>query len=322
MLKKPSRKGSTINKGVSAALASAFFLGLAPVFGKQAINSGLHPLATVMLRTIIAATLLLVVLWVRGRQFLYIYPAGLLGCLLAGGINGLGSLLFYGALGRIDASMGQLLYSLYPIFVVLWMLFDSERPTLLTLIRLSLIFPALYLLTLTDHHEVDLLGVVMMLAASALYALHLPINQRVLYDMPAPTVTFYTLVAMSLVVAPVFFFSGVSFFPAINVAWKAILGLSMVTFFSRLTLFMGVKHLGGVQTALLGLAELLVTLFFSHIWLKESLTLPQWLGAIFLFVSLSLIVFEKSPNKPDRLKGGWLAWLHPPKLTRNLPWSR
>ena len=42
------------------------------------------------------------------------------------------------------------------------------------------------------------------------------------------------------------------------------LGLTLVTFFSRLTLFLGVKHLGGMQTALLGLGELLVTLICAR----------------------------------------------------------
>ena len=44
-----------------------------------------------------------------------------------------------------------------------------------------------------------------MLIGSAMYALHLPINQRVLYDVPAPTVTVYTLLAMSFIVIPVYF---------------------------------------------------------------------------------------------------------------------
>ena len=43
-----------------------------------------------------------------------------------------------------------------------------------------------------------------MLGAAALYALHLPINQRVLYEVPAPTVTLYTLLAMSAVVVPAY----------------------------------------------------------------------------------------------------------------------
>ncbi len=54
--------------------------------------------------------------------------------------------------------------------------------------------------------------------------------------------------------------------------WWPVLGLTLVTFLSRLTLFMGVKHLGGMQTALLGLGELLVTLVFAHWMLGESLS--------------------------------------------------
>lgn len=153
------------------------------------------------------------------------------------------------------------------------MVLDNQHPSHLTLIRLLMIFPGLFLLTQAPNQSIDLLGVLMMLGASILYALHLPINQRVLYDMPAPTVTFYTLLAMSIVVIPAFLISGNISFTVTQVAMRAVLGLSLVTFFSRLTLFLGVKHLGGMQAALLGLGELLVTLIFSYLWLDESLSL-------------------------------------------------
>ena len=52
-------------------------------------------------------------------------------------------------------------------------------------------------------------------------------------------------------------------------------GLTFVTIFSRIALFLGVKKIGGMQTALLGLAELLIAIIFSHIWLGENLTLPN-----------------------------------------------
>ena len=73
--------------GIGAALSSALFLGLAPIFGKQAITLGFSPLAVVALRTGMAAGLLLLIMVLFRRPYLYIYPAGLLGCGLAGFLN-------------------------------------------------------------------------------------------------------------------------------------------------------------------------------------------------------------------------------------------
>jgi drug/metabolite transporter (DMT)-like permease len=244
----------------------------------------------------------------------------LLGCLLAGVINGLGSLFYYSALGRIEASVGQLLYSLYPLFLVIWLAMDKQAPSRLTLMRLSLALPAIFLLTQTGRGETDWVGIIQMLIAAALYALHLPINQHVLYDMPAPTVTVYTLLAMSAVVVPAYLFSGFEVqVLQIGSIWPPMLGLTLVTFLSRLTLFLGVKRLGGMQTALLGLSEVLVTVFFAHLWLGERLSSLQWLGALLLVASLLLVLKENPPPRKHSSGGlntksrkpGWLDWLQP-----------
>ncbi|MGE5221856.1 MAG: DMT family transporter [Omnitrophica WOR_2 bacterium] len=308
-------------KGIYAAVTSALFLGFTPVFGKLSILFGMPPLAVVAFRTLFACILLFIVVLIYNKKFLYIYPAGLLGCLLAGSINGTGSLLFYSALGRLDASIGQIIYSLYPLFVMIWLSLDHQLPGKLTVVRLLMVIPALYLLI--GQGRIDLIGVGMMLLSAALYALHLPINQRVLYDMPAPTVTLYTLFAMSLVVMPVYLISHIFINPGgistvSSQAWGALLGLTLVTFFSRLTLFMGVKHLGGLQTALLGLGELLVTVLFSHLWLNEKLSPYQWLGFLILVVSLSLVIFEKPALKKPGARG-WLNWLRPAALPEEIP---
>jgi drug/metabolite transporter (DMT)-like permease len=305
--------------GIYAALASAFFMGMAPVFGKQAILLGLPPLAVVAVRTILAAIFLLCVMLLFYRKFLFIYPAGLLGCLLAGWINGLGSLFYYSALARIDAGLGHLLYSFYPLFLVLWLSLDKQPPSRLTVIRLTLAVPAIILLTQADSGKLDPFGVVMMLIASALYALHLPINQRVLYDMPAPTVTLYTLIAMSSIVVPAFLISGSLGFDGsalIRVPsrslnyWWPVLGLAFATFFSRLMLFTGVKHLGGMQAAFLGLSEMLVSVLLAQLWLGERFTAAQWLGALILVASLALVGLERPPAKKIST-GGFLGWLRP-----------
>ena len=299
-------------KGINAALLSAFFLGLAPIFGKMAINQNLNPLAVVAFRTLFATILLFAFMAIFNRKYLYIYPVGLVGCMLAGWINGVGSLFYYQALGKIDAGVGQLLYSLYPFFVVFWMMLDHQRPSKLTAVRLIITLPAVFLLLKANGNSVDFIGVIEMLLAAALYALHLPINQRVLMDMPAPTVTLYTLLAMSAIVVPTYLFSGnPGEFPLNTQFWWPLLALTLVTVFSRVTLFLGVKSLGGLQTAILGLSELLVTVFLAQIWLGEHLNNSQWFGAALLGISMLLVAFERPIQQSNR-QGGWFSWLSPP----------
>jgi len=298
-------------KGIRAAIVSAFFLGLAPVFGKAAMGPGnFSPLSVVALRTGLAAILLFAIMAVFKRRFIYIYPAGLLGCALAGGINGLGSIFYYIGLSHLNASVAQMLYALYPFFVALWLRLDHQIPSRLTGIRIVIAILSTFLLTWSGSGRIDFIGVVCMLIAAALYAFHIPINQRVLYDIPAPTVTLYTLISMSAVVIPAYLIFDRSL-PGPNASWLPVLELTAVTFASRLLLFTGVKHIGGMQTALLGLGELVVAVLFSHLLLNETLSHFQWAGMAGLGVSLLLVWFEKPIDHPFQAHG-FLSFLQPP----------
>lgn len=307
------QSSKSLTRGLPAASASALFLGLTPIFGKLAITAGLPPLVVVASRTVGAATLIFLVMLIAQPGGFYIYPVGLAGCLLAGAVNGTGSLLYYSALGRIDASLGQLLYSLYPLFVALLLYLDGYRYSRMTLIRLGLSVPAVVLLTNPTSTGVDMIGVMMMLGAGLLYAVHIPINQRVLFEAPAPTVTFYTLLAMSAVVVPV----AVVFDPGpIRVSTAALLpllALTLVTFLSRLSLFSGVKSIGGLDTALIGLGEIVVTLSLALLWLGERLTATQWIGALLLISSILLVAFDRRRKRRPVVRG-WLRWLVPPMM--------
>ena len=117
------------NTGINAALISALFLGLAPVFGKAAMGEGkFSPLAVVALRTSLAALLLVILIVFSKRRTLYIYPAGFLGCMLAGAVNGFGSIFYYVGLSKLNASVAQMLYALYPFFVAFWLQLDQTNP--------------------------------------------------------------------------------------------------------------------------------------------------------------------------------------------------
>ncbi|MGH2605104.1 MAG: DMT family transporter [Anaerolineales bacterium] len=295
--------------GVPIAVLSAALLGLTPILGKQAILAGLSPIGVVSARTLGAAGVLALIVLIFRRRDLAIYPLGLIGCLIAGGLNGLGSLLYYSALGRIDAGVGQMLFAFHPVFVALVLFLDGHRPPQTTLFRLALSLTAVVLLTQASARGVDWIGVLMMLGAGAFYGLHIPINQRVLYDVPSPTVTLYTLAAMSAVVVPALLLGG-GLTPAPDASLLPVFGLTAVTLFSRLALFAGVKSIGGMETALLGLLQLVVALVLSNVVLHESLTALQILGAGLL--ALALLLPERVPSSlPIGRRRGWLAWLQP-----------
>jgi drug/metabolite transporter (DMT)-like permease len=54
-------------------------------------------------------------------------------------------------------------------------------------------------------------------------------------------------------------------------------------------MFSALQRVGGVETALVGLLELLVSLVLAFLLLGERLALVQWVGAVLLVVSLTLM---------------------------------
>jgi drug/metabolite transporter (DMT)-like permease len=289
-------------QGVVAALMSALVLGLAPTFGKQAINAGTPPLSVVALRTVFATLSLWLLFGLRPawRHFFYIYPVGLWGCFAAGVINGLGSLMYYSGLARLDASLAQMLYALYPIFLTLLLRLEGYAISRFTLFRLALALLAAFLLTQHGLVQTDWLGAALMVGAGLFYAAHLAVNQRVLFDVPAPTVAVYTLSAMAVTVSVGYLVAGAPDLPPNAGAWQAVLLLTIVTVISRISLFMGLKRLGGVQTALIGLSELLVTVLSAFLLLGEKLSALQWLGAALLAASVLLVARERRLDAPPK----------------------
>jgi drug/metabolite transporter (DMT)-like permease len=72
--------------------------------------------------------------------------------------------------------------------------------------------------------------------------------------------------------------------------WVVILALGLTTALSRLTMFSALERLGGIETSLAGLLELVVSLMLAFVLLGERLTAVQWIGGGLLVFSLMLMV--------------------------------
>ncbi len=280
-------------KGLQWALLSPLFLGTIPILAKLAYAAGVNVFTVVAFRTIFAASLLWVAVFVFQRKYIHTSSPALASSLLVGAINGIGSIFFYASLTRIDASLGQLINITYLVFVTLFLRLSGQAVSFVTLLRTLLAIVGIYILTIGGIGSPDWIGVGMMMVGAIMFAIHLVMGQRILYETPAQTMTLYALTAMAIVVTIAWFI-----FPSdlrlVSVAgWRAILLMGLVTSISRLTLFLGVKHMGSMQTALLNILEVVVSIALAILFLGETMTLTQVLGAVVLLSSVLLVRFER-----------------------------
>ncbi len=276
--------------GMIAALSTPLFLGVAPIFGKLAIGAGLDSFSVAALRTLVSVALLWVMYGLFYRKYIYIYPAGLLGCVVIGVVNGIGSLFYYGGLSMVDASLAQLLNGLYLAFAVLMSRMGGQKPDTRTLIRVVLALTALVLLTGFGDQPVNWVGVGLMLGNALMFAGTLLLSQYVLYEMPPHTVTLYILSTMGLLVTMVWLVVGhPSEVVNVQQAIFAVVALGITTALSRLAMFTGVKFLGSMQTAILAILEIGVALALAFLVLGDRLAPLQTVGVALLFSSLLLV---------------------------------
>lgn len=277
-------------RSVMAAFATPIFLGMAPIFGKLAINGGADPFSVAALRTLMAVAILWVVYAMFFPRYIYIYPAGLMGCVVVGFINGVGSLFYYGGLGELDASLVQLLNGMYLPFALLISRLGGQKADRRTLIRVLLALLALVMITGMGDTAVNWIGIGLMLGSALLFAGTLILSQYVLYEMPSPTVTLYVLTTMAVVVTMVWLAVGEAMTAGVlEVALPPVFALAVTTALSRLAMFSGVKFMGGMQTAVLAITEIGMALLLAYLVLGDRLTVLQWGGVGILFTSILLI---------------------------------
>ncbi len=281
---------SSYAQGVAAAFLTPLMLGVAPIFGKQAIAQGADPFTVAAVRTVVAVVLLWGFYAAFMRKSIFIYPAGLLGCVVVGVVNGIGSLFYYSGLGLLDASLVQLLNGTYLVFALILSHLGGERIDRRVALRIGLAGLALILLTGFGDKPINWLGVGLMLGSALMFAGTVILSQHVLYEMPPTTATLYVLSTMGVVVVMAWAAVGKPL-PAsvLESAFPPIFTLGITTALSRLAMFASVSVFGSLRTVVIAIAEIGVALALAFFVLGDRLTAPQLAGVGLLISSMLLI---------------------------------
>jgi drug/metabolite transporter (DMT)-like permease len=202
--------------------------------------------------------------------------------------------------------MVSLINMTYPLWVVIFLAASGQSLSRFTAVSLLLAGCGVVLLARSPGAAADALGIMLALVSAAAYGWHLVLAQWVVVDTPPRSVALYVLTTMAVVVGVARMVQPAPLAPITVAGWQAVVGLALVTALSRLFMFVGLGRLGGIQTALLGLTELFVTLMVAFLLLGERLTVLQWLGGVLLVLTGLL---ARRDSRPDLTSEEWMSAL-------------
>lgn len=291
--------------GWTLALVSTTAFSMAPPIARAAIVGGINPTTLVMLRLLLATLFAGLTIAIQDRRlfrfdrFSFLIAAG------AGAMNGIGMLLFFWGLARVDASMASMIISLSPLTVLSLLALRGERFTHRHTVRLVFGLAGVYLLIGPGGHA-DQVGVLLLLLSVLFFSVQMALLQWYLRAFDARTITFYISAAMAFVVTTYWLVTGVEWHMPETHGWVLILALAFVcTYVARWTFVAAIGILGSGQMAMFAPLETLLTVTWSMLFLDEWLTPLQWLGGSLVMVS-ALLAIQRLGTA--RWRPRWRVW--------------
>lgn len=287
------------------AFAATLCFSIAPPIARYAIRSGIDSTTLVTLRLIFATLLMgLTITAINPRQ-LRMQRQGLLVAWSAGIVNGLGMLLFFWALERVDASMASMMITLVPLVVLSLLALRGERFTYRQIVRMALGVGGVYML-IGPGGDVDTTGVLMLVVAVFCFATHITLLQWYLKGYEALTVTFHISAAMACAVTGWWLLRGIDWHPLGSEGWIALAVLVVIsTYLARICFVNAVAKLGSGQVSLLSPLETFLTVIWSLAFLGERLSPLQWIGGA-LVMGSALLAIQRLGRAKWRPR--WRLW--------------
>ncbi|MEM7344431.1 MAG: DMT family transporter, partial [Chloroflexota bacterium] len=280
----------TYLNGMLLGLLAIFCLSLVPILVKVGLEAQAQPIPLLTMRLVVAAAVLWAVFLLFQPAYLHIDQRGLLGCLIVATAN-VGSLtFFYSALPLVDASVAHVMFSAYPIFVLLLLFVRGETLARIDLLRLALALLGVYLLV-GPGGMVNTRGIIFLTITTFAYALHLNSIQWFLSDYPPQTIAVYVISLMAVMLSVIYSFQFGAWQPFSWTGWAVVLATGLLsTVVARLAMFASIQRIGSGQLALLGPLETLLAVFLAILFLGERLGLLQWAGTLLILVSTLLVM--------------------------------
>ncbi len=275
-------------------------------------NSTFNPLDVLVWRFVVATPITwLAMAWMKRGQSAadagHMPRARLLGM---GLLFGVVAMVAFFAVERLPVSLYTVLIYTYPAIVAIGAILFGERLSArawsalgLTLIGVVLTVPNLF----QGFGGVDPLGVVLVLANAASYAVYILLSNRVLRGVTdLSTASAWSITGSFIYVLAVIVIralqGGATTIPPNLSVWAGFLGLAVVsTVIPIFAFYAGMHRLGAPRAAIISMIEPVLTLLWAVIIRHENLQFIQLVGAAFILVSVILLQLRRASTPSESL---------------------
>ncbi|HKQ97567.1 MAG TPA: EamA family transporter [Candidatus Polarisedimenticolia bacterium] len=287
--------------GALLVVVSALCYSSLGIFGKVALGEGMDLPSLLALRFSLAAMVLwsVVLLSPGARRSVTAARARRAG-LFWWGVFGLAGQagLFFAALGRISASLSEVLLFTCPAFLalILWAR-TGRRPGGMTVAAIGLALAGTWLVAAPAWEGASAIGVGFGLGAGLWFASFMIWLDHASHGAGPLAPTLYIVSGAALTYALVLPFTGGFTPPATPAAWGAMAGLVVSPTLVALPLYvLGLRRIGPQPTAILSTFEPVGTLLLAYFFLEERLGAGQWLGAVLVLGAAFVLVVLGEPS--------------------------
>ncbi len=285
-----SASNDSYARGFLLVLLAAFCYGLQPLFAQYAYAGGANPVGLLLVRFLIAASILLLFLRLRGIALPNRELAGQ--NFLLGVGYGLSALGYYSASHSTSVSLAVVLTFSFPAFVTLLsILYLGERARPMKLLSLALAFAGVLLATgLSFHGKVS--GVLWALFSALVYGTAIVYGtHRIRHEQPLASAA-VVLLGCAATFAVAALYSGAAL-PSGGSAWWATLGLALFATIVPISAFLaGSPHIGSSSAAILSNLEPVVAVTIAVLVIGEPMSSGILGGGLLVLVAAVILASQ------------------------------
>jgi len=284
-------------RAVALVLLSAAGFGSSAVFAKAAYASGLNPSTMLALRFLIAAALLLPLVWLGGWRL----PRGrlLAGYMLMGLMYTAQSQGYFTALLYASSGLCAMMLYVYPVLVtVLALLLGWEKLDRRMLVLMVLAVAGMGV-TLGGKLQGQPIGIALALMAAGVYAVYILFGNSLsksaenIHPLAACVVILGTAGVANTGMA---LWQGIAL-PGTATGWLAVCAIALFsTAVAIAAFFAGVAQIGAAKASIISTFEPVVTMAFGVGMLGEKVSGTQLLGGLMVLAAVILLAQRPAPK--------------------------